>query len=105
EKKQDPKVQAQLVLYKTFWSQKTGTKMTDIRCAFVTLKRNAKKGTRCELITVSVGDVTKQKSLKVLNNMLVSVNRGIAIKNREECKYCDYKDTIHCENKIKLRQS
>jgi len=96
EKKSDPQVTAQLVLYKNFWSKKTGTDPKDVRCGFVLLKRAAKPGARCELVTTSVGDVTTGKALKVVNNMVASVRKGIALKNRESCLYCEYKETEWC---------
>lgn len=96
EKKSDDMVRAQLVLYKNFWSTKTGTDPKDVRCGFILLKRSAKAGQHCELVTTSVGDVTTGRSLKVINNMLTSVKKGIALKNRASCTFCDYKDTPHC---------
>lgn len=96
DKKADPLVRSQLVLYKNFWSTKTGTDPRSIRCGFILLKRTAKKGARCELITASVGDATTGRSLVVINNMLASVKRGIAIKNRNSCLFCQYKNTEHC---------
>jgi len=96
EKKSDPIVCAQLVLYKNFWSTKTKTDPKDVRCGFVLLKRSAKPGKHCELISTSVGDVTTSRSLKVINNMLTSVKKGIAIKNRASCTFCDYYNTPHC---------
>lgn len=96
DKKSDDMVRAQLVLYKNFWSTKTGTDPKDVRCGFVLLKRSAKPGHHCELVTASVGDVTTGRSLKVVTNMISSVKKGIAIKNRGSCTYCDYKDTPHC---------
>lgn len=95
-KKSDDAVRAQLVLYKNFWSTKTATDPKDVRCGFVLLKRTAKAGNRCELVTTSVGDVTTGRSLKVINNMLTSVKRGIALKNRASCTWCEYKDTPNC---------
>lgn len=96
DKKSDDMVRAQLVLYKNFWSAKTGTNPKDVRCGFILLKRTAKPGAHCELVTTSVGDVTTGRSLKVINNMLHSVNKGLAVKNRTSCTFCDYKDTPHC---------
>lgn len=96
DKKTDDMVRAQLVLYKNFWSTKTGTNPKDVRCGFILLKRSAKPGQHCELVTTSVGDVTSKRSLKVVNNMLTSVKRGIALKDRSSCTFCDYKDTPHC---------
>lgn len=96
EKKSDDLVRAQLVLYKNFWAIKTKTDPKDVRCGFVLLKRTAKPGNCCELITTSVGEVTTNRSLKVVNNMITSISRGIAIKNRSSCMFCDYKGTSHC---------
>lgn len=96
EKKGDPLVRAQLVLYKNFYAQKTGTDPKDIRCGFILLKRTAKPGSHCELVTTSVGDVTTGRSLKIIGNMVTSVKRGIAIKNRGACTFCPYYNTPHC---------
>jgi len=96
EKKTDPMVLAQLVIYKNFWAIKTNTNPKDIRCGFALLKRTAKPGSHCELIQVSVGPVSTQRSLKVVTNMIASVKRGIALKNKSACTWCDYKDTEHC---------
>jgi len=32
----------------------------------------------------------------VVSNMITSVKRGIALKNRDSCTYCEYKGTEHC---------
>jgi len=97
EKKRDPVLQRQLVFYKHFWQQKhPDVLLKNIRCAFVLLKRNCKPGKHCEIVTVSVGDTSIAKSLKVIDNMIASVTRGTAIKNRSSCKYCEFKDTEHC---------
>lgn len=93
-KKQDQHRKRQLIYYKNFWAQENGVDPKDIRCGFVLLKRTAKS--RCELLPVSVGDVSTQKSLKVVNNMLSSVKRGLALKNKYNCTYCVYRDTPHC---------
>ena len=95
-KKQDKHKQRQLIYYKTFWSQETGTPLKQIKCGFVLLKRTAKDGHRCELLPVSVGPVAQERSLKVVNNMLSAVNKGLALKNKFNCEYCVYKDTEHC---------
>jgi len=95
-KKSDPHVTAQLVLYKNFWTRKTGTNAKDVRCAFVLLKRTGKPGKHCELVTTSVGDVTMGKSLAVIDSMIAGIKRGQAIKNRQSCRFCEFKDTEHC---------
>ena len=96
QKKSDRNLQAQLVYYKNFWSQKTGINPKDVRVAFVLLKRSAKPGKHCEFLPSSVGPVPTQRNLKIVNNMLSSVKRGKAIKNRFSCKFCEFKDTEYC---------
>lgn len=96
EKKSDQFTRMQLTLYKKFWSAKTLANPRDVKCGFVLLKRTAKPGKHCELVTTSVGDVTIDRSSKVISDMIATLNRGIAIKNRDSCTFCDYLDTEHC---------
>lgn len=98
EKRDNKVLQSQLVYYKHFFSKKHKVDMKDIRCGFVLLKRTAKAGQRVELVAVSVGDVTLGRAIKVLKNMLSSVKRGVALKNKNEksCHYCMFKGTEHC---------
>ena len=97
EKRSDEMVKAQLALYKNYWCQKNPhIPFKDVRCGFVLLKKSAKPGEHCELFSVSLGEVPIKRSLKVVGNMLTSVKRGIAIKNRDSCTYCEYKGTEHC---------
>lgn len=98
-KKRDPLVGLQLTLYKNFWMQKVGKPeltLKDVRCGFVILKRRAKPGKKCELMKVSVGEVTLKRSLQFVSNMLMALDRGINIKNRNSCTFCDFKGTEHC---------
>lgn len=98
-KKKDPMTGLQLTLYKGFWIQKLqdpAYSLKNVRCAFVILKRKAKPGKHCDRMDVSVGEVTLQRGLKLVTNMLMSLDRGIAIKNRNNCTWCDFKGTEHC---------
>ncbi len=97
EKRSDDMVKAQLALYKNYWCQKhPDVPMKDVRCGFVLLKKSAKPGEHCELFSVSLGEVPIKRSLKVVSNMITSVKRGIALKNRGSCTWCEYKNTEHC---------
>lgn len=97
EQKQDETKKYQLALYKNYWCQKNPhVDPKNVRCAFIILKRNARQGQHCEFFPVSLGEVPIKKSLKVVNNMITSVKRGIAIKNRDSCTWCEFKDTQHC---------
>lgn len=96
EKKTDLMTKAQLVLYKNYWSKKHNIDPKDIRCGFILLKKTAKAGQKCELYAVSVGDVTTQRSLEVVNNMLTALDKNFKFKNRTNCDRCDYHQTDHC---------
>ena len=96
EKKQDILMTAQLILYKYFWSRKHNIPLKDIRCGFVLLKRGAKPGKVCELVTVSVGPKAIDRAVSILSGMIRTVRSRMAIKNRMSCKYCDFYQTEHC---------
>jgi hypothetical protein len=96
DKKKDTLVQMQLALYKSFLSEKLGLKKKDVRCAFLLLKRGAKRGKTCENFVVSVGPLTEERARKVVTNMVRTVSRRLFIKNRLSCKFCPFHDTDHC---------
>jgi len=96
-KRQDFLVQAQPILYKSFWSEKMGISSRDIKTGFILLLRDGKNGSRCQLLEVSAGPKLQEKSRKLVDDMITTVNRGKFIKNKFSCAYCDYKDTPHCK--------
>lgn len=97
EKRSDDMVKSQLAFYKNYWHQKhPDIPFKDIRCGFIILKKVAKLGEHCELFTVPLGDVPIKRSLKVMSNMLTSVKKGISLKNRDACTWCEFKNTSHC---------
>lgn len=103
EKRQDQMLKNQLVFYKFFWHSKhKEIPIKDIRCGFVVLNKSGKPGKCCELIMVSVGDVTINRSNKLIKNMFASLIRGIKVKNRYSCKYCEYFNTQYCDSKYRF---
>jgi hypothetical protein len=96
DKKQDIGMTAQLILYKHFWSRKHSIPLKDIRCGFILLKRGGKPGRICELVTVSVGPKSLERGIKIMNNMISSVAKGMFLKNRNSCRFCEFKETEHC---------
>ena len=96
EKKRDFLLQLQLVLYKYYWGQKHNVSHDQIKCAFITLGRGAKKGKVCQIVKVSAGPKTLAKGTKILNSMISGVRRKLYLKNRNSCKYCPYYETQHC---------
>ena len=89
-------MQAQLVLYKHFWSKKHNIPLNDIRCGFILLKRGGKPGKVVDIVPISVGPKTLAKGIKMMNNMITSVASGMYLKNRNSCKFCPYEGTKHC---------
>ncbi len=96
-KKKDFKVQLQLILYKHYWAKKHNIPLSQIRCGFALMKRDAKDSAKAiSIVPVSVGPKTIGKGLKVINNHCASVKKGFVLKNRNSCKFCEFENTIHC---------
>ena len=96
QKKQDILMTAQLILYKYFWSRKHNIPLDDIRCGFILLKRGGKPGNMCDIVKVSVGPKALEKGTKMMRSMIKNVQKQFALKNRNSCTYCPFKDTEHC---------
>lgn len=97
DRKRDFNKQLQIMLYKIFYCQKMGLDPSEIKCGFVLLKRKPnKEGVHCELVPVSVGPKSFDKSLLLLNTMVNQVKQGRAIKNRMSCRFCKFANTEHC---------
>ena len=95
-KRRDILTWAQIALYKHFWRTKNNIDIKSVRCGFVLLKRGAQPGNICELVKVSVGPKAEDKCTAILRSMVMSMKRGIYLKNRNSCLFCDYKGTEHC---------
>lgn len=94
----DKNVTSQLAIYKQTWAAKHKVPLSQIRCAFVVVVKDGKKGKRAKFHKVSVGPTSTAKSLKVINNMVWAIKNGIAIKvkNENTCRFCPYKNTEWC---------
>ena len=95
-KRRDILTWAQIALYKSFWMRKNGFDTKQVKCGFVLLKRGAKPGSTCELVKVSVGPKAEENALSIVRSMVKSVRRGIYLKNRNSCLFCEFKGTPHC---------
>ena len=95
-KKRDILTWAQIALYKHFWRTKKNIDIKSVRCGFVLLKRGAPKGNTCELVKVSVGPKAEEKCTSMLRSMVLSMKRGIFLKNRNSCMFCNFKGTENC---------
>ena len=95
-KKRDILTWAQIALYKSFWMRKNNLDTKQVKCGFVLLKRGAKPKSTCELVKVSVGPKAEEKALAILRRMVKSVRRGLYLKNRDACRFCEFKKTPAC---------
>lgn len=97
DKKRDPVILLQVMLYKYFFCQKKNLEPEQIKCGFVLLKRKPdKEGNYCELIPVSTGTKSIDKTVSTLHQMINQVKQGRALKNKFSCKFCKYLHTEHC---------
>ena len=95
-KRRDILTWAQIALYKSFWMRKNGLDTKQVKCGFVLLKRGAKPSQTCELVKVSVGPKAEQNALSIMRSMVKTVRRGIFLKNRQSCLFCEFKNTKAC---------
>lgn len=97
-KENDFKKQLQLVLYKLFWAAKTGVPLEDINCGFVLLRRKTTRNdaNRCKFIRVTVDEKKLQQGVTIIRDMTKRVSKGFFGKNRDNCRWCVYKNTEHC---------
>ena len=97
DKQRDFNVQAQVILYKDYWGRKNNIKLSNIQCGFVLLKKVKTVGKSCQLIKVSSGPKSLEKSQKLISSMISTVTKKLYLKNRESCMFCEFKGTEHCK--------
>ena len=95
-KKTDPMTTYQLTYYKNYFSKKHNIDTKNIETYFILLKRTAKKN-NVEVVRVTSGPKKTENSLKLLENAVINIEKGIQIKNRLNCKYCKFYKTEHCQ--------
>jgi len=95
DKKQDPMTTYQLTYYKNYFSKKHNIEPSQIETYFVLLKRTAKKE-NIEALKVTSGTKKTTNALKVLQNAVINIEKGVKIKNRLSCRYCKFHNTEYC---------
>lgn len=96
DKQRDFNMQAQVILYKHFWGTKNNIPLKDIQCGFVLLKKVKTIGKPCQLIKVSSGPKSLEKSQKMIRSMIKTVEKQLYLKNRGSCMFCEFKNTDYC---------
>ena len=87
---------SQVGLYKRYISRKLGIELKDIRCAYVFLKRGAKKEKCLDIFTVSVGPKFVERADKMVDSMIKNVKKGFSMKNYNSCRFCPFSNSEHC---------
>jgi hypothetical protein len=95
KKKADPILNYQLTLYKHFYSEKYKIDPKNIETHFALLKRTAKKD-NVEIFRVTSGSKKTDNALKLLEKAVYNINKKMFIKNKLNCKYCEFKNTKEC---------
>ena len=96
QKKTDPIVNYQLTFYKNFFCKKNNIDPKKVNTMFVLLKRTSKKE-QIEFVEISSGPRKTKNSLKLLENAVINIENNVKIKNRLNCKYCDFYKTENCK--------
>jgi RecB family exonuclease len=95
QKKSDPMTNYQLTLYKHFFGSIKNIDPKTIETHFALLKRTAKKD-NVEIFRITSGPKKVENALKILNNAVHNINKGIFPKNRLNCKGCEFAGTEDC---------
>ena len=85
----------QLTYYKNYFAKKHKIDIKQIETYFVLLKRTAKRE-NVEVMRATSGHKKTTNALKVLENAVINIEKGIKIKNRLNCKYCKFHKTEYC---------
>ena len=96
DKRRDFLTQAQIGLYKKFWSERENIPLKSVGCGYALLKRNTKQEKTAWFMTVSVGPKFITKTDKLIESMIKSVSKGLNLKNRSNCRFCSFYQTEHC---------
>ena len=95
KKRSDKYVTYQLTLYKKFFCQKHKIDPKMVETHFALLKRTAKKD-HVEIFRVTSGLRKIQNATDLLIKGIKTINNGVSFKNRNSCKFCEFKNTEHC---------
>lgn len=90
EQKSDTQKLYQVILYKYYYCQKTGTDPNNISTAYLLLKRKPAKSAKSavELFETTSGKKKMENAVLWLNEQADGISRGIRIKNKTKCAFC-----------------
>jgi len=96
KRKTDPMTTYQLTFYKHYFAKKHNLDPKNIETHFALLKRTAKKD-HVEFFRVTSGAKKTENALNLLTKALYNIKAKKHIKNRLNCRQCEFYKTAHCK--------
>ena len=96
KRKTDPMTTYQLTFYKHYFAKKHNIDLKNVETHFALLKRTAKKD-HVEIFRVTSGAKKTENALNLLAKALYNIKAKKHIKNRLNCRQCDFYNTAHCK--------
>ena len=96
KRKTDPMTTYQLTFYKHYFAKKHNIDPKNIETYFALLKRTAKKD-HVEIFRVTSGAKKTENALNLLTKALYNIKAKKHIKNRLNCRQCEFYKTAHCK--------
>jgi hypothetical protein len=101
----DAKKDAQLVLYRNFYSKLENMSVDNIELNFIVLEKNINSKSPISLVKILCGNKKSTNAEEWMNNALKAINSNRFIKNFSSCfkygmdKPCEFWSTTHCTRK------
>ena len=90
-KKNDKMTVYQLVLYKHFYAEENGIELDKISTRFILFKRDSEEKKKdVEFVEATSGKVRIKNALRMVDRMIKNIEGGKFIKNKLNCKNCEY---------------
>ena len=96
KRKTDPMTTYQLTFYKHYFAKKHNIDPNNVETHFALLKRTAKKD-HVEIFRVTSGAKKTENALNLLAKALYNIKSKKHIKNRLNCRKCEFYNTVHCK--------
>tara|TARA_R100001594_G_scaffold150499_1_gene211988 strand:+ start:6312 stop:7082 length:771 start_codon:yes stop_codon:yes gene_type:complete len=96
KRKTDPMTTYQLTFYKHYFAKKHNIDPKNIETYFALLKRTAKKD-HVEIFRVTSGAKKTENALNLLTKALYNIKAKKHIKNRLNCRQCEFYKTARCK--------
>lgn len=102
-KRNDELTHKQLQMYAAYYASLGLPCPGNIKGGFVILNRTAELGDKsCELVQVKLGEQEQSDGKKSIKHMLRVLEKGIKMKDKSSCTFCQYAKTAYCPLSVYL---